>query len=318
MELILNIVLIIIPVLLSMAFLTLCERKVLASIQLRKGPNLVGIWGILQPFADAIKLFIKETIIPSDSNKILFLISPIISLSLALLSWVVIPMSKGIYILDVKLSILLLLAISSLSVYGLLSSGWASNSKYSLIGGLRSTSQMISYEVALGLILLSTLVTSSSFNLTTIVENQAYVWNVFTLFPIFILFIISSLAETNRSPFDLPEAESELVSGFNIEYSSMSFALFFLAEYIHIILMSIIITIMFLGGWLTPIKWIPESLVLAIKGSIIMYWFIWVRGSYPRLRYDQLMSLVWKNYLPLSLAILLFVITWLIILDSCI
>nr|YP_007476186.1 NADH dehydrogenase subunit 1 [Ministeria vibrans]AGE93687.1 NADH dehydrogenase subunit 1 [Ministeria vibrans] len=316
---IIEIILIIIPILLSMAFLTLKERKVLANIQRRSGPNIVGIYGILQPFSDAIKLFLKETVIPSHANKIIYLITPIITLSLALISWSVIPFNNNIIIGDINLGLLYLLGISSLSVYGVLGSGWGSNSKYAFLGGLRSTAQMISYEVSMGLLLLSVLIWTGSYNLSVIVITQEEGWNLIGLLPTSILFLISILAETNRSPFDLPEGESELVSGFNVEYSSMTFALFFLGEYVHIILMSIIFTIIFLGGWTNVITdkywniigledldlgWL-KSFNMSIKTSLIIYWFIWVRGSYPRFRYDQLMGLVWKNILPLSIGLIM-------------
>lgn len=309
-----------VPVLISMAFLTLAERKVMASMQLRKGPNVVGIYGILQPFADAVKLFVKETIIPNHSNIVIFLISPIMSLALALITWAVIPFGVDNVIADINLGIMYLFGISSLSVYTVLCSGWASNSKYAFIGALRSTAQMISYEVSIGLIILSVIACVGSLNITEIILSQKNIWYVFALFPIFIMFYVSALAETNRSPFDLPEGESELVSGYNVEYSAMTFALFFLAEYVHIILMSFMTTILFLGGWLpilpfAPFTWIPDFIWLGLKTSFIIFVFIWVRASFPRYRYDQLMALLWKSFLPISLGMLVLITSILIAFD---
>nr|AGE93625.1 NADH dehydrogenase subunit 1 [Capsaspora owczarzaki] len=319
--LIIKILLVLVPVLISMAFLTLIERKVMAAMQIRLGPNVVGIQGVLQPFADALKLFVKETIIPNHSNIAIFTIAPILSLSLALISWAVIPFGQGLVLSDINLGIMYIFAVSSLSVYTVLCSGWASNSKYAFIGALRSTAQMISYEVSIGLIIITVILCVGSLNITDIVEAQRTIWFIIPLFPAFLMFYVSALAETNRSPFDLPEGESELVSGYNVEYSSMTFALFFLAEYIHIILMSVMTSLLFLGGWIAPIDIYPLNLVpsifwLSIKVVAIIYLFIWVRASFPRYRYDQLMTLLWKSYLPLSLGLVVLVSSLLLALDA--
>lgn len=297
---------IIVPLLVAVAFVTLAERKVLGSMQLRKGPSVVGFMGLMQAIADGVKLFTKETIIPNHSNKWVFLIAPVLGFTLALLSWVVIPFGEGEVIIDGKLGILYLMAISSIGVYSIIMSGWGSNSQYALLGAIRAAAQMISYEVSIGIIILAVVISSGQLNLTGIVLGQESIWYLIPQLPAFIMFVVSALAETNRSPFDIAEGESELVSGFNVEYSGMSFALFFLAEYSHIILMSAITSLLFLGGWLGPVEGIPW---LAIKIVMMVYVFIWVRGSYPRMRYDQLMALLWKSYLPLSLAWLIFVIS---------
>lgn len=298
---------VIIPVLISVAFVTLVERKILGSIQIRTGPNTVGLVGVMQPIADGLKLFSKETIIPTQSNNLIFIVAPILGLTMALVSWSVIPFGVGMVVVDWSLGLIFIMAISSISIYSMIMSGWSSNCQYSFFGSIRASAQMISYEVSLGLIILSIIISSGELNLTAIVISQYEIWYILPQFPAFILFFISSLAETNRSPFDLTEGESELVSGYNTEYSAMAFALFFLAEYSHIIIMSILITILFLGGWLPlfstflPLPW------LGLKIMFIIYSFIWVRGSYPRMRYDQLMILLWKSYLPLSLGWLLLV-----------
>ena len=285
-------------------FLTLAERKVIAAMQLRKGPNVVGPWGVLQPFADALKLLVKETVAPSHGNVWIFRVAPIISLTLALITWGVLPFGPGLVIADLELGILYLLAVSSLSVYGTLCSGWASNSKYPFLGALRSTAQMISYEVALALLHIAVILTAGSFNIQEIVEGQFTLPYGIVLFPALIMFYVAALAETNRTPFDLPEGESELVAGYNAEYSSMPFALFFLAEYVHVIQASLTVSLLFLGGW--HWGW------LSIKVGIVLFIFIWIRASFPRFRYDQLMVLLWKSYLPLSLAFVVFVASLLI------
>lgn len=313
-ETILKILAIIIPLLISIAYLTLAERKVLGSMQLRKGPNVVGVWGLLQPLADGLKLFSKETILPTHSNKLIFMISPLMGFILALISWAVVPFADGSVLADVNLGILYIFAVGSLGVYAILMSGWASNSKYAFFGAIRAAAQMISYEVSIGLIILVVVLCSGSLNLSDIVNAQKEIYYIFPLFPAFIMFFVSALAETNRAPFDFAEGESELVSGFNVEYSAMVFALFFLAEYGHIIFMSILTSLLFLGGWLSPISFLPDSSFwLAFKSVFIMFLFIWVRASFPRARYDQLMALLWKSYLPLSLGFLIFLASTLFI-----
>jgi NADH:ubiquinone oxidoreductase subunit H len=326
LEIIINILIIVVPVLIAVAFVTLAERKILGSIQLRKGPNVVGVYGLLQPFADGIKLFSKESILPSHANISIFIIGPILSLTLALILWVVVPYSNNVVLSDINIGILYIFGVGSISVYAILMSGWSSNSKYAYFGAIRAAAQMISYEVSIGLIIISVLLCVGSLNITQIVLAQKEIWYIFPLLPAAIMFSVSALAETNRTPFDLTEGESELVSGFNVEYSAMSFALFFLAEYSHIIFMSMLFVLLFLGGWLPfPIPFflsfndfflIHPSLILALKTSLIIYWFIWVRGTFPRMRYDQLMALLWKSYLPLSLGFVVFVASFLIVING--
>lgn len=301
----------IIPLLIAIAFLTIAERKLLGSIQRRKGPNVVGFLGLLQPFADGLKLFSKETIVPKDSSPYVFILAPMITFILSLIGWSVIPLSEGALVADINLGVLYLFAVSSLSVYGIILAGWSSNSKYPFLGALRSAAQMISYEVSIGFILVNVCLCAGSFNLSTIVEAQKNVWFIFPLFPMFILFYISMLAETNRHPFDLPEAESELVSGYNVEYSAVTFALFFLGEYANILLMSALSTILFLGGWLPPFNLFPFTILpgsfwLSIKILFGVIFFILSRAALPRYRYDQLMDLGWKSILPFSLGYLVF------------
>ena len=297
---------VIVPVLLSVAFLIYAERKVLAAIQLRKGPNVVGPFGLLQSIADALKLLTKENIIPSGSNKIIFLLAPIITMVLSLAGWAVIPFAPGWVVSDINVGIMYLFAVSSLSVYGVIMAGWASNSKYPFLGALRSAAQMVSYEVSIGFVIITVLLCVGSLNLTKIVEAQKTVWFAIPLLPMFIIFFISALAETNRLPFDLPEDEATLVAGFFTEYSSASFMLFFLGEYASMILMSAMTTILFLGGWLppfdiAPFNYIPGFLWFILKITFILFLFLWVRGTFPRYRYDQLMRLGWKVFLPFSL-----------------
>jgi NADH-quinone oxidoreductase subunit H len=296
---IISILLVIILILIAVAYLTLLERKVLAAMQRRKGPNIVGLYGLFQPLADGAKLILKEAILPLISNKILFIIAPILTLLLSLFSWSIIPFYLGSFISDINVGILYLFAISSLSVYGIIIAGWSSNSKYAFLGSLRSAAQMISYEVSLGLIIITILLNSLSLNLNVIILSQQNIWNIFYLFPFFLMFFISALAETNRPPFDLPEAEAELVAGYNVEYASAGFALFFIGEYSNILLMSSLIVILFLGGWLF---FFPIYFIFGLKLIIFLFSFIWVRASFPRYRYDQLMYLGWKVFLPISLS----------------
>lgn len=298
---------IIVPLLVAVAYLTYFERKVIASMQLRKGPNVVGPFGLLQPLADGAKLFIKETILPSGANKILFAMAPMLTFILSLIAWAVIPFDAGMVLADINVGILYLFAISSLGVYGVIMAGWASNSKYAFLGALRSAAQMVSYEVSIGFVIITVLLCVGSLNLSAIVEAQKTIWFAIPLLPMFVIFFVSALAETNRAPFDLPEGESELVAGYFVEYSSMTFALFFLGEYANMILMSGMTAVLFLGGWLPPIdiapfNWIPGPIWFFIKISLVLFCFLWVRATFPRYRYDQLMRLGWKVFLPLSLA----------------
>nr|ALJ02145.1 NADH dehydrogenase subunit 1 [Rhinichthys osculus] len=293
----------IVPVLLAVAFLTLLERKVLGYMQLRKGPNVVGPYGLLQPIADGVKLFIKEPVRPSTSSPFLFLVTPILALTLALTLWAPMPMPHPV--IDLNLGVLFVLALSSLAVYSILGSGWASNSKYALIGALRAVAQTISYEVSLGLILLSVIIFSGGYTLQTFNTAQESVWLLIPAWPLAAMWYISTLAETNRAPFDLTEGESELVSGFNVEYAGGPFALFFLAEYANILLMNTLSTVLFLGTSYFPSMPELTTISLMIKAAFLSVMFLWVRASYPRFRYDQLMHLVWKNFLPLTLALVL-------------
>ena len=300
---------ILVPVLIGVAYLTLAERKVLAAIQIRRGPNVVGPFGLWQPFADAIKMMMKETIIPTGANRALFLMAPMLTFGLAMIAWAVIPVNNGWAVANINVGVLYLFAISSLGVYGIIIAGWASNSKYAFLGGLRSAAQMVSYEVSMGFVMVTVLLCVGSLNLNDIVLAQQKIWFCIPLFPMFIVFFISTLAETNRSPFDLPEGESEIVAGFFVEYSAMSFALFFLGEYANMILMSAMTSILFLGGWLAPfgLTFIPGPLWFIAKIVLVLFVFIWVRGTFPRYRYDQLMRLGWKVFLPFSLIYLVLV-----------
>ena len=304
---VLMIVALLVPLLLSVAYLTYAERKVIGGMQLRKGPNVVGPFGLLQPIADALKLLFKETILPAGANPIVFLMAPMLTFILALIAWAVIPVGAGMVLADINVGMLYLFAISSLGVYGVIMAGWASNSKYPFLGALRSAAQMVSYEVSMGFVIITVILFAGSLNLTDIVEAQRDGWFVFSmLLPMFVVFFISILAETNRSPFDLPEGESELVAGFFVEYSAMTFALFFLGEYANMILMSAMTAILFLGGWLPPIdvapfNWIPGPIWFAAKIALVLFGFLWVRATFPRFRYDQLMRLGWKVFLPLTL-----------------
>jgi len=306
----------IICALLSIAFFTIAERKLLASIQRRKGPNITGFWGILQAFADGLKLLLKEVIIPVRANWILFLAAPSLTLIIGLFIWVFIPFSDLNYLTNFDYSLLWVYAISSLGVYGIIGAGWASNSKYAFLGGLRSAAQLISYEISIALLLLPVAACANSFNLIEIVTKQASsIWYCIPLFPVFIIFFISVLAETNRAPFDLPEAEAEIVAGYNVEYASMTFAMFFLAEYSNMLWLSVITSLCFLGGWLSPISLMPDSpMWLFLKSLLIAFLIIKVRANYPRYRYDQLMNLGWKVFLPFAIGYFMFIISILIIL----
>lgn len=289
--------------LLTIAITTLVERKVMASIQRRRGPNIIGMFGFLQPIADGLKLFIKEIILPSNSNLFIFLFAPVFTFFCSIMLWVVIPFGESKVLIDFPFSLLYLLAVSSLSVYGIIFSGWSSNSKYAFLGGLRSAAQMISYEVCIGFIFIIMIMMTDSFNLIDVVTNQEHIWFIVPLFPLWLIFFISALAETNRAPFDLPEAEAELVAGYNVEYSSIAFALFFLAEYGNIVLMSSLLTIFFWGGWL-PFPFLnilPDFITFALKVTIHVFIFVWIRAAFPRYRYDQLMKLGWKVLMPISM-----------------
>jgi NADH-quinone oxidoreductase subunit H len=306
---------IVIPVLIAVAYFTLAERKILGAIQRRKGPNVVGLFGLLQPLSDGLKLFTKETVLPSNSNKILFLASPALTFIISLVGWSMIPYSKYSSLCELNIGLLFLFAISSLGVYGIILSGWASNSKYAFLGALRSAAQMVSYEISIGLILISIIICVGSFELQIIVNSQKGTWFVFPLLPLFFIFFISSLAETNRHPFDLPEAEAELVSGYNVEYSAMGFALFSLGEYSNMLSISALNTTLFFGGWLSMFT-LFVSIGFGFKMCFFVFLFIWVRAALPRYRYDQLMNLGWKTLLPISLTYLIFTVLLLISLNG--
>jgi len=304
---VIKIVAIVIPVLLAVAYLTYAERKVIGAMQLRKGPNVVGPFGLLQPIADGVKLFLKETIVPSGSNRVVFIVAPMVTFALSLVAWAVIPFSEGMVLANINVGVLYLFAISSLGVYGILMAGWASNSRYAFLGAVRSAAQMVSYEVSMGFVIITVLLCVGSLNLSDIVMAQKNIWFVVPLLPMAVIFFVSILAETNRHPFDLPEAEAELVAGYNVEYSAMTFALFFLGEYSFMILMSAMAAILFFGGWLPPLDmapftWVPGPVWFALKIAFVLFGFLWVRATFPRYRYDQLMRLGWKVFLPVSLA----------------
>ena len=297
---------IVLPLLIVVAYLVWAERKVMAATQLRLGPNVVGPFGLLQSFADLIKMVCKETIVPTGANKVVFLIAPMITFVLAMVAWSVIPFSAGVVLADINVGILFLFAISSLGVYGIIMAGWASNSRYAFLGAMRSAAQMVSYEVSMGFVIITVLVVVGSLNLSAIVEAQRNLWFAIPLLPMFVIFFISTLAETNRHPFDLPEAEAELVAGYQVEYSAMAFGLFFVGEYANMVLMSAMTTILFLGGWLppfgvAPFTWVPDIIWFFLKIGFVLFVFIWVRATLPRYRYDQLMRLGWKVFLPASL-----------------
>lgn len=303
-----KILVVIVPLLISVAYFTLAERKILGAIQRRRGPNVVGTYGLLQPLSDGFKLLVKETVIPSSSNRFIFIVSPMVTFIVSLLGWAIIPFSEYSYLAEMNIGILYLFAVSSLGVYGIVMSGWSSNSKYAFLGALRSTAQMVSYEVSIGFIMITIVVCCGSFELQEIIATQERVWFVVTFFPLFLMFFTSALAETNRHPFDLPEAEAELVSGYNVEYSAMGFALFSLGEYSNMLMMSAINTILFFGGWLSPFSSladvVPGAFWFGLKICFFVILFVWMRAALPRYRYDQLMNLGWKVFLPLSLGYL--------------
>lgn len=310
---ILKILSIVIPLLISVAYFTIAERKIMGAIQRRKGPNVVGFMGLLQPLADGLKLFTKETTLPTNANINIFLFAPALTFVLSLLGWSIVPFSEGIVLCNLNLGLLYLLAVSSLNVYGILFAGWSSNSKYAYLGALRSAAQMISYEISIGFTVLNVVTCAGSFNLNTIVIAQQKIWFIVPLFPVFMVFYISMLAETNRHPFDLPEAEAELVSGYNVEYSAMIFALFFLGEYANMLLMSTFSAILFLGGWLPVfdnllLNLMPTTFWLSLKIVIAVTFFVVTRATLPRYRYDQLMYLGWKCFLPLTLSYFIFTV----------
>ena len=297
------------PLLVAVAYMTYVDRKVWASIQLRRGPNVVGPFGLLQPFADGLKLMLKETIVPSSANGILFIIAPMITFLTALIAWAVVPFDDGWVIANINVGVLYLFAISSLGVYGVIIAGWASNSKYAFLGALRSAAQMVSYEVSIGFVLITVLLCVGSLNLSKVVLAQSggfWHWYFLPFLPMFVIYFVSSLAETNRTPFDLPMSEAELVQGFQTEYSSMPFALFFLGEYANMILLSALGAILFLGGWMSPFPfapftWLPGLVWFCLKIAFLLFVFSWTKGTLPRYRYDQLMRLGWKVFLPVSL-----------------
>jgi NADH-quinone oxidoreductase subunit H len=316
-----EVIAIMVPLIIAVAYLTYAERKVLAAMQLRRGPNVVGSFGLLQPFADGLKLLFKETVIPSGANRVVFVAAPMVTFTLALVAWAVIPFAPGVVLADINVGVLYLFAISSLGVYGIVMAGWASNSKYPFLGALRSAAQMVSYEVSIGFVIITVLLCAGSLNLSAVVQAQQtrglataiglpwltiLNWYWLPLLPMCVVFFVSGLAETNRAPFDLVESESELVAGYFTEYSSMTFALFYLGEYANMILVSAMTSVLFLGGWLPPIDlrpftWIPGAIWFALKIALVLFFFLWVRASFPRYRYDQLMRLGWKVFLPLSL-----------------
>lgn len=307
---------IVLPIMGTVAYLTLAERKVIGYMQIRIGPNRVGYFGLLQPLADGLKLFLKEIIIPTGSSKFLFVLAPIMALAPALAAWAVVPFSDGMALANVNAGLLYLLAMTSLGVYGIIIAGWASNSKYAFLGAVRSAAQIVSYEIAMGFALVCVLMVAQSMNLTDIVHGQhgrlgALNWYVIPLFPMFMVYLISGVAETNRAPFDMAEGESEIVAGFHVEYSGMAFALFFLAEYANMILIAFLTSIMFLGGWLSPLPFLPDSFIwLLAKVSFILFLFLWFRATFPRYRYDQLMRLGWKVFIPLTIVWVVVIAVW--------
>jgi NADH-quinone oxidoreductase subunit H len=311
-----KIVAIVLPLLLAVAYLTLAERKVIGYIQVRIGPNRVGPAGLLQPIADAVKLLFKEIIIPSGANKFLFVLAPVMSIMPALAAWAVIPFGSDLVLADINAGLLYIMAITSMGVYGVIIAGWASNSKYAFLGSLRSAAQIVAYEIAMGFALVTVLMVSGSLNLRDIVTHQQsgwgfLSWNFIPLFPMFLVYLISGVAETNRSPFDVAEGESEIVAGFHVEYSGMAFAVFFLAEYANMILVSTLCSVMFLGGWLSPLPGLPDGFFwLAAKVAVVLFLFLWFRATFPRYRYDQIMRLGWKVFIPVTLVWLVVIGGW--------
>jgi NADH-quinone oxidoreductase subunit H len=306
---------IVIPIILSVAYLTLAERKIIGYMQIRIGPNRVGYWGLLQPFADVLKLLFKEVIVPSGANKFLFMLAPVLAIMPALAAWAVMPFSPELVLADVNAGLLYVMAITSMGVYGVIIAGWASNSKYAFLGAMRSAAQIVSYEIAMGFALVCVLMMSGSLNLSTIVDEQKsgwglLGWNLIPLLPMFLVYFIAGVAETNRAPFDVAEGESEIVAGFHVEYSGTAFAVFFLAEYANMILVSALASTMFLGGWLSPVPFIPDGFPwLAIKMAFLLFCFLWFRATFPRYRYDQIMRLGWKVFIPLT-------IVWLVLVSA--
>ena len=307
---------IVLPIMGSVAYLTLAERKVIGYMQIRIGPNRVGYFGLLQPIADGVKLLLKEIIIPTGSSKFLFVLAPIMALAPSLAAWAVIPFSDGMALADLNAGLLYILAMTSLGIYGIIIAGWASNSKYAFLGAVRSAAQIVSYEIAMGFALVCVLMVSQSMNLGDIVRGQhgglgALNWYVIPLFPMFLVYLISGVAETNRAPFDMAEGESEIVAGFHVEYSGMTFALFFLAEYANMILIAFLTSIMFLGGWLSPLPFLPDGFIWLLgKVSFILFLFLWFRATFPRYRYDQLMRLGWKVFIPLTIVWVVVIAVW--------
>jgi NADH-quinone oxidoreductase subunit H len=317
-----KIIVLLVPLMLAVAYLPLAERKVIAYMHVRLGPNRVGPWGILQPIADALKLMFKEILVPSRANKSMFILGPILALGPAVAAWAVVPFTPNLVLANIDAGLLYIMAITSMGVYGVIVSGWASNSKYAFIGAMRSAAQIVSYEIAMGFALVCVLLVSGSLNLVDIVDGQAkgwfashgagvLSWNWLPLLPMFLVYFIAGVAETNRSPFDVVEGESEIVAGHMIEYSGMSFALFFLGEYMNMILVSALATIMFLGGWLSPVGFLPDGFLwFALKVSFLLLLFLWFRATFPRYRYDQIMRLGWKVFIPLTIVWLVVVAGW--------
>jgi NADH-quinone oxidoreductase subunit H len=300
-----KIMLLVVPLMLGVAYLTYAERKIIGWMQVRIGPNRVGFQGLLQPIADAVKLLMKEIIIPSGANKGLFILGPILAIAPALAAWAVIPFTDTLVLANIDAGLLYVMAITSMGVYGVIIAGWASNSKYAFLGAMRSAAQIVSYEIAMGFALVGVLMAAQSLNLTDIVQGQSgglHQWYIWPLFPLFIVYLIAGVAETNRAPFDVAEGESEIVAGFHVEYSGMAFAVFFLAEYANMILVAALCTLMFLGGWLSPVGFLPDGIVWwLLKTGFVLFLFLWFRATFPRYRYDQIMRLGWKVFIPLTI-----------------